>query len=177
MSIRLLIDRLLRFERRIRRIYLTLSDRSEFPAKVRAFWKNLAEEENQHRAFLEQTAGLLNFMASPPAIPEAALTSMDEKIAAVEAAVQQSDLSIDDALRQALILEDAELRQLDNNWLKGFHPSAGALLHARMPREETHLRRLYEAISAFSTDKALHKQAEAMWSTYQQQQADSAREG
>lgn len=175
MDIRLLIDRLLTFERRIRRIYLTLNERSAFPAALRAFWKDMAEEENQHRAFLEQTVGLLNFMPSPPAIPEAAFTSMEEKIAAAEAAVQQSDLHIDDALRQALLLENSELRQLDDTWLQGFHPSITSLLHAKMPQEEAHLRRLYEATYAFSNDAALHEQAEAMWATYQKQQAGDSK--
>lgn len=177
MDIRLLIDRLLTFERRIRRIYLTLNERAAFPAGLRAVWKDMAEEENLHRAFLEQTAGLLNFMQSPPTIPEAVFARMDEKIAAAEAAVQRSDLNIDDALRQALLLEGSELRQLDDAWLRGFHPSIMSLLHAKMPREAAHLRRLCEATYAFSTDAALREQAEAMWATYRQQQrADDSQE-
>ena len=88
MPIHQLIDRLLKFERRIRHVYQSLSERSEFPARVRAFWQDMAEEENRHRGYLEQTAGLLNFMQSPPSISEAALTSIDEMIAVAEAAVQ-----------------------------------------------------------------------------------------
>lgn len=175
MIARLLIDRLLRFERRIRRIYLTLSERSEFPAEVCAFWKDMAEEENRHRAFLEQTAGLLNFMQTPPSIPEAVFTRIEEKIAMAEAAVQQADLSLDDALRQAIILEGSELRQLDSAWLEEFHPSAESLLHARIPEEGVHLRRLYEAVFTFSSDEGLREQAEVMWTTYRQQQADGGR--
>lgn len=168
----LLIDRLLKFERRIRDIYLTLSKRSEFSAEVRTFWKEMADEENHHRAFFEQTAGLLNFMQTPPSVAEAVFTRIDEKITAAEAAVQQADLSLDDALRHAIVLEDSELRQLDSAWLEEFHPSAESLLHARIPGEKEHLRRLYEAILAFSSDEALHQQAEALLTTYRRFQAD-----
>lgn len=170
------IDRLLKFERRIRHIYQTLSERSAFPAKVRAFWKDMADEENCHRAFLEQTAGLLNFIQSLPSIPEAALNRIDNTIAEAEVTVQRSDLNLDDALRQALILEGSELRQLDDSWLEGFHPSMTSLLHAKMPQEAAHLRRLYEAVHAFSTDTTLHQQAKAMWRTFQEQEADGAKE-
>lgn len=176
MPIYQLIDRLLTFERRIRRVYQTLSERSVFPAEVRAFWQEMADEENQHRAFLEQTAGLLNFIQSPPSMPEATLNRIDETIAEAEATVQRSDLNLDDALRHALILEGSELRQLDNSWLEGFHPSMTSLRHAKMPHEAAHLRRLYEAVHAFSTDTTLHKQAKAMWSTFQEQEADGTKE-
>lgn len=176
MTLRLLIEHLLRFERRVRHIYLALSERSEFPAEVRAFWKDMAGEENHHRAYLEQTAGLLNFMEATLAIPEEALARVDERINAAEAAVQQPDLSVDGALRQTLMLESSELGQLENTWLRGFHPSVESLLHAKMPQEEGHVRRLLEATYAFSTDKELHKQAEEIWSTYQQSQAGGAKE-
>lgn len=176
MILSLFIDHLLRFERRMRHIYLTLSERSAFPDEVRAFWKDLAEDENQHRAYLEQTAGLLNFQEATPAVLEELLARVDETIAAAEAAVQRPDLTLDDALRQALLLENSELHQLDHIWLEGFHPSVESLLHAKMPQEAAHVRRLYDAAYAFSTDRELHKQADAMWSTYQQYQAGGLKE-
>jgi rubrerythrin len=167
MSPHLLLDCLISFERRIRRLYLTLGDRADMPAEVRFFWNRMAEDERHHLAILERSSGLLDLMESPPEVPEEALAGVEVKIAAGEAAVQRADLSTDEALRQALILEGSEVNSLDEAWLHGFRPVLGSLLQAIVPEEEVHIRRLVEAVHTFSTDKALQHQAAVLWSTYQ----------
>jgi hypothetical protein len=107
-----LIDRLLQCERRIRQIYLTLSARADFPIGLRACWHDMAEEEKAHCAFLERTAGQLNFMSASPGTPETTLANVEAKIAAAETAVQQPHIRADEALRHAMCLEDGELRSL-----------------------------------------------------------------
>ena len=66
MLLQQLIERLLRCERRICRVYLALSERVEFPPVMCACWRDMAADENAHRTYLEHTAGLLNFVVSPP---------------------------------------------------------------------------------------------------------------
>ena len=63
----------------------------------------------------------------------------------------------------------SELNRLDEEWFRGFRPTLGALLQAMMPEEEVHIRRLVEAVHAFSSDKALQQQAAALWSVYHRQ--------
>ena len=163
-----IIDHLLRCERRIRGIYQTLAERSEYNIEVRAFWQDMAKDENNHRAFLEGTAGLLNFMESPPEMVEMALANVEAQLVAAETAVKQDDLSLDDALLQALCIENSELRSLDEAWLEGFRPSLTSLMHAQFPDEEAHIRHLVDAVERFSTDETLQELAKLLWSTYQQ---------
>ena len=175
MSPRLLLDRLIDFERRARRLYLALGDRAEFPAELRFFWNCMAEDERHHLAILERSAGLLDLMESPPTVSEDTLAAVEAKVATAEAAVRRPELSADEALRQALSLEGSELNSLDEAWFQGFRPTLGSLLQAMAPEEEVHLRRLVEAAQAFSVDKALHNQATAVWAAYQQQRAGFSR--
>jgi len=167
MSPHLLLDRLIDFERRIRRLYLTLGDQAGMPAEVRFFWNCMAEDERHHLAVLERSGGLLDLMESPPEVSEEVFAGIETKIAAAEAAVQRADLSADEALRLALILEGSEVNGLDEAWFHGFGPALGSLLQAMIPEEEIHIRRLVEAVHAFGTDKALQHQAALLWSTYQ----------
>lgn len=169
MSLRGLLERLVDFERRVRRMYLKLGDRAGFPAEVRFFWNCMAEDERHHVAILERSAGLLDLRELPPQISEETLAVVEAKVAAAEAAVERSELSSDAALGQAIILEGSELNRLDEEWFRGFRPTLGALLQAMAPEEEVHIRRLVEAVHAFSSDKTLQQQAAALWSAYQQQ--------
>jgi hypothetical protein len=129
----------------------------------------MAEEENEHRAFLERSAGRLNFMTAPPEAPETTLANVEAKIAAAETVVQQPYLSADEALRHAMHLEDGELHSLEEAWCQGFHPSLESILHVKIPDEEAHIRRLVDAAHKFSSDEALHRQATTLWATYEQQ--------
>jgi hypothetical protein len=75
----------------------------------------------------------------------------------------------DEAFRLALVLEDAELNSLDEAWFEGLRPTRGSLLQAMLPEEELHIRRVVDAVRAFSTDEVLQRQAAALWSTYERQ--------
>lgn len=99
MSPHLLLDRLINFERRIRRLYLTLGDRAALPAEVRSFWRCMAADEGHHLTSLERSGGLLDLLESPPEVSEETLAGIEAKITAAEAAAQRADLSIDGALR------------------------------------------------------------------------------
>jgi rubrerythrin len=167
MSPRLLLERLIDFERHIRRLYLTLGDRASMPAEVRFFWKCMAEDERHHLAILERSGGLLEVMESPPEVSEEVLAGIEAKLAEAEAAIQRADLSTDEALCQALILEGSEVNSLDAAWFHGFRPALGSLLQAMVPEEEVHIRRLVEAVHTLSTDQVLQHQAAVLWSTYQ----------
>lgn len=167
MSPRLLLNHLMDFERRARRLYLTLSERASLPAEVRFFWHRMAEDEHHHLAILERSGGLLDLLESPPEVSESVLAGIEVKIVAAEAAVQRADLSSDAALRQALILEGSEVNGLDAAWFHGFRPTLGSVLQAMVPEEEVHIRRLVEAVHTFSTDTVLQHQAAALWSASQ----------
>jgi glutamate dehydrogenase (NAD(P)+)/glutamate dehydrogenase (NADP+) len=173
MTPRGLLERLADFERRVRRLYLTLGDRAAFPAEVRFFWNCMAEDERHHVAILERSAGLLGLMEHLPHVSEATLAAVETKVAAAEAAVGRADLSSDEAFGQALLLEGSELNSLDEAWFQGFRPTLSSSLQAMAPEEEVHIHRLVEAVQTFSTDQALHQQAAALWATYQRQTAGS----
>jgi rubrerythrin len=165
----LLLDRLADFEHRVSRVYLTLSARRDFPPPVRAFWTRMAEDERDHAALLERFPALLEVRDSPPETSENALAILQAKLVAAEAAVRQSDLHSDEAFRLMLMLEDAQLNSLDETWFQGFRPTRGSLLQALLPEEEGHIRRVVDAVQAFSTDDALQREAAALWSTYERQ--------
>ena len=52
----------------------------------------------------------------------APIEKIEATIAAAERASETLELSADDALRHALTLESSELNQLDDAWLREFHP-------------------------------------------------------
>lgn len=175
MDPRLLLERLVSFERRVRQLYLMLGDRANMPAEVRFFWNRMAEDERHHLAILERSAGLIDLLEAPPQVSEEVLAAIEEKIAAAETAVQRSDLSLTDALGQSLILEGSEINSLDEAWFRGFRSTIASLLQAMMPEEETHIRRLVEAVHTFSPDKALQDQAAMLWATYQRERLGFAK--
>jgi rubrerythrin len=170
MDPRTLLDSLITYERRVHRMYLTLGDRADFPAELRYLWNTLAEDERHHLAILERSAGLLDVMDSPPVMPEEMLAGIETQVTMAEATLQHTDLSIDEALRQALLLEGSELNSLDETWFRGFRPAVSALLRAMIPTEDTHIRRLVEGVHTFSTDKGLQHQAADLWTQYQKGQ-------
>jgi hypothetical protein len=96
---------------------------------------------------------------------------VEAKIVAAETAVQQTKLSADEALGHAMRLEDGELHSLEEAWCQGLHPALEAMLHAKFPDEEAHIRRLVDAVHQLSPDEALHRQAAALWAAYQQEKA------
>lgn len=169
-----LLERLVDFERRIRRVYLMLGDRTAFPAEARFFWNSMAEDERHHLAILERSVGLLDLMELPPQVSERTLSAIEAKVVAAEVAVERSELSNDEAFTHALILEGSELNSLDEAWFGGFRPTLGALLHVMWPEEEVHIRRLVEAVQTFSTDATLQQQAAVLWSAFNQQYSRSS---
>lgn len=171
MHLQLFVERLLKLERRIRRVYVNLSVRTDFPAELCSFWSSLAEETCQTITLLEQSAQFLHFVACAPDVPEASLTQIETKLAAAEAAVQRAELSADEALRYTLTLEKSEVKAVVKAWCQGFQPSLEVLLQGRLPEEERQLRRLVDTVQTCSTDVALHDQATALWSVYQHQKA------
>ena len=169
MDSRVLLDRLINYERRVRSMYLALGDRTHFSAAVRYLWNSLAEDERHHLAILGRSVALLDVMDSPPLVPEEMLAEIETQVTTAEAALQRPDLSIDEALRRALLLEGAELNSLDEAWFRGFRPAVGALLRVMVPTEDTHIRRLVEGVHTFSTDKGLQHQAADLWTQYQKE--------
>jgi len=165
-----LLDRLITYERRVHRMYLALGDRADFPAELRYLWNTLAEGERHHLAILERSAGLLDVMDSSPVVPEEMLAAIETQVTMAEATLQRTDLSIDEALGEAPLLEGSELNSLDEAWFHGFRPAVGALLRAMIPTEDIHIRRLVEGVHTFSTDKGLQHQAAVLWTQYQKEQ-------
>ncbi len=163
------LDRLVDFERRVRQVYLALGDRLDFPVDVRFFWTYMAEDERDHAAILAYSQAVLAVTESPPETSENALAILQAKVLAAEAMVRRADLSSDEAFRLTLMLEDAELNSLDEVWFQGFRPTQGSLLQALLPAEEVHIRRVVDAVLAFSTDEVLQRQAAALWATFARQ--------
>lgn len=165
------VERLIKLIRRIRRVYVDLSARTEFSAELCTFWDGMAEDACHTLTLLEQSAEFLHFMELSLDIPESTLTNIELKLAVAEAAAQQADLSADEALRHTLTLENSELKAVVKAWYQGFQPSLEVLLQARIPEEERHLRCLVDTVQTCSTDAMLHDRATAMWSVYQHQKA------
>ena len=166
MDPQILLEQLIDFERRVRRLYLAYGNRSEFPAEIRFFWDNMAEDERGHAAILQRSAGFLDLIESPPHVSEQTLAHIAAKITHAEADVGQPQLSSDEAFHQALLIEGSELNSLDEAWFHGLRPALGTLLRAIAPEEEDHIRRLVGAIHAFSMDKARRNQAADLWVAY-----------
>lgn len=161
-----LVERLLKIERRVRLVYSRLAERAEFPGALREVWSALAEDENAHRTVLERSSGLLNFVPSLPPISEATLRSVEEQVTAVETAVQQPRLSVDEALGHALHLEDSELTEIVDAWERAFSPHLSELTRADTPDEKSHVRRLITAVQTFSTNQELRNRATAVLSRH-----------
>jgi rubrerythrin len=174
MSLYLLIDWLIKCERRVLHIYRALSERQEMPPAVRSFWQEMTEDERTHLAVLEHSAGLLNFVESPPLPPATIFADLRAALEEAEAVVQRPGLSLDEAFAAALRLEESELNSLRQAWLQGFRPPLETLLHVQLPEEEAHLQRLIDAVHTLSADHALHQQATALRDTYQRQKAGGA---
>jgi hypothetical protein len=160
------IDRLLSFERRVRRVYRRWAANQSFPADLRSFFGDMAEEETRHLAILERSAGLLNFAAMPLQTATAELTKIEAAIAAAERASENPDLTPEEALGHALALESSELNQIGAAWLSRFQPGFNALTQGGELAFEQHIRRLSDAIGRFTANENLHKQAAKLLSAY-----------
>jgi hypothetical protein len=161
-----LCEQLLALERRVRSLYILLSRRQQFPAELRAVWEAMVGDETSHIVALERSAHLFSVMDFPPAIPDQVLTSVEAMLADAEATIQQPGLTSDDAFRQALRIEGSELTRLEEAWLRGFRSTTALLLQTLTPEEQPHIGRLVEAVRRFSSDAALHKEADALWAQY-----------
>jgi hypothetical protein len=161
-----LLEQLLTLERRVRHLYALLSQRQQFPVELRAVWEALAGDETHHIVALERSAHLFSVMDFPPSIPDQVLASVETVLATAEAEIRQPSLTSDDAFRQALRIEGSELNRLEEAWVQGFRSTTALLLQTLTPEERQHLRRLIEAVHHFSSDTALHAEADALWAQY-----------
>ena len=169
-----LLERLIELERRVHRIYCALGDCPTFQAGVRFLWKCLAEDERRHLATLQRSEQLLNLAQAPPAIAEEVFIDVTAKLEAAEHAVQQSELTLDEAFQHALNLEGSELNRLDESWFGSFPPAVRDVLGLLAPTEDEHLRRLVEAVQTSSQDRGLHDQATQLWIDHQRRQAQNS---
>jgi hypothetical protein len=163
MEPQVLLDRLIRLEKHMEKLYVAFADLSAAPPEVRFFWNCMATDETHHAAILRRTAGLLDLLVVLPQASVEVLDRLETKISALEKAARQQQLGVDDAFREALELEGSELNSLTTAWIKGFRPEIATLLAALLPEEESHLRRLVESTHKFSKDQALHQQADSLW--------------
>jgi rubrerythrin len=164
------VDRLLKLERRVCRVYQRWAANQSFSADLRSLFREMAEEEKHHLNILESSASLLNFAAVPPQISGAQMVKIDATIAAAEQASEKPELTADEALGHALALEGSELNHIGDAWMGGFQPDLDALTRAGRPAYERHIRRLSDAVGRFTNDENLRKQAAALWSEYQREQ-------
>jgi hypothetical protein len=162
-----LLQHLLAWEQRVRQVYVALSQRQQFPAALRAVWKALADDETHHIVALERSAHLFSVMDVPPSIPDRTLAEVEATIVAAETAVQQPNVTSDEAFRQALSLEASELNRIDATWLHGFRSTTSLLLHTQLPETRQHIRRFVDAVHQFSSDEALCAQADTLLAAYE----------
>lgn len=167
MSRQHLVERLIDLEDRVYRLYCTFGDCMTFQAGVRFLWKCMAEDERRHLTTLQRSEQLVDLAQAPPAIPEKTFVEVTAKLEAAELAVQRAELTLDEAFRHALSLESSELNRLDESWFHSFPPAVGEILSLLTPPEDEHIRRLVEAVQAFSQDTRLHDQATQMWIAHQ----------
>ncbi len=163
------VDRLIAIERRVCRVYQKWTANDTFSADLRSFFRAMAEEEKQHLAILERSAGLLNLAAAPPHSATAQMEKVEAQISMAERVGDKPDSAADEVLGHSLALESSELNQLDNAWLKGFQPDLANLQQAWLPAHEEHIRRLSDAICRFTANENLHKEAAALLSEYERQ--------
>jgi hypothetical protein len=157
------LNQLLDYERRVGRLYFTLGLRSSFSADFRSFWHHMAEDERHHATVLERSRSLIPLQQEAPQALAPMFHAIEQQLTAAEEAVDHIDLSANEALRYALLLESSELNQLETSWRHTFPPSLSTVLTLLSPEDNLHLRRLVEAVHAFSTDKLLQEQATALW--------------
>ncbi len=161
------LQRLLDFERRVGTLYQSLGNRPAFHGELRAFWHRMAEDERHHVFILQRSKMIMDLQESVPVGSDDVFRAIEQQLTTAEAALGQIDISADEALRHALILEGSELNRLDGAWFHCFPPALRALLTALMPEDNLHLRRLLETVHAFSSNKELHEQATTLWVKYQ----------
>lgn len=157
-----LFEQLLALERRVRDLYVLLSQRQQFPAELRAVWEALAGDETHHIVALERSAHLFSVIDFPPSVPDHVVESVETVLATAEATIRQPSLTSDDAFRQALRIEGSELNRLEEAWMHGFRSTTALLLQTLAPEEQPHLQRLIAAVHRFSSDTALHAEANAL---------------
>jgi len=163
------VDRLLALERRVYRIYEKWAANESFSDDMRSLWRDMADDEKQHFAILEQSAGLLNFAASAPPIAAEQREKISAAIATAERASDNPKPAIEEVFGHALALESSELNQLDDAWLKGFQSSAASLTQDWTPAHDQHIRRLADAVRRFTVSEALHRDAAALLSQYERE--------
>ena len=167
-----LFEHLLALERRVRHLYDLLSRRQQFPAELRGMWEAMAGDETHHIVSLERSAHLFSVMDFPPSIPDQVLASVEAVLATAEDTIQQPSIGCDDAFRQALRIEGSELNRLEEAWMQGFRPTTALLLQTLAPEAPSHIRRLVDAVHSFSSDTALHAEADALWARYDKSHPD-----
>jgi len=165
MDVPLSPDRLMQFEWRVRKVYLTLSDRVDLAEGIRFFCRCMAEDERKDISVLEESSRLHPTNAIPR-IPEADLIEVEEGVTTAEALATQAVLTADDVLRLALQIEGSTLKRLDQLWIHGLGPTFGSLLQDLAPEAEVRIRRLIEAIHLFSTDPNLREEVASLWAAH-----------
>jgi len=169
-----MIEQLIGLERRVRQVYRLLSERPQFSPALRSLWLAMFDDETHHIVTLERSAHVPEALEHPPTITDTVLASVEKAVATAEAVVQNPSVTGDEALRQALLLEGSELNRLDDAWLQGFRITTSLLLRVLAQDLPSHIRRLVDAVHTYSTDEALHAQADALWASYQQQHSTDA---
>src|SRR5687767_1898915 len=99
------LQRLLDYERRVEMLYLALGNRPSFPIELRSFWRRMAEDERHHAAVLARSGGLEDVQDYPPEASDEVFHEVEKKLTAAEAAIASVDISTDEALQHALIVE------------------------------------------------------------------------
>jgi hypothetical protein len=130
----------------------------------------MAEDETHDIVALERSAYVCDIMEHPPAIPDEVLARVEAVVATAEAIVQNPSLTEDEALRQALRMEESELNRMEDAWLHGFRVTTSLLLRALAPDMPSHIARLIEAVHSGCADPILHAQADALGVAYHKQQ-------
>lgn len=161
-----ILERLITLERRVRQVYRNLSEHPQCAPAQRALWQAMADDETHDIVALERSAYVCDVMDHPPDIPDDMLAGVEAVVTAAEAVVQNPGLTEDEALRQALHLEESELNRLEDAWLHGFRITTSLLLRALAPDMQTHIGRLVDAVHSSSADPSLHAQANALGAAY-----------
>lgn len=161
------VDSLLSLERRVCRVYQGWAANENLSAGLRSFFKVMADEEKQHLAILEHSAGLLNFAAAPPPDAAAQIAAIEAHVSMAERAKDKPDVGVEEALGHALALESSELNQLDDAWLRGFNPDLGKLRQAWTPAHQEHIQRLCRAVDEFTANDNLRREAAELLSLYE----------